>query len=308
MTQAAPAVSRAVRFINFLVAHPAEAFTLSELCQRIEINRASALRVLGALTAAGYLDRHPRHLTYSLGVTLVAIGQAATVRHPAVRVAQTEMEALADALGVQCQAVTVDDSGTLVIGEAGPGPMSIGMRLPRLPTIGLVHWAFASEERREAWLASTPSSPSQARILRRAVEAIRDRGFAMALEGPTREAMRAELERLPDVPNDGQTFENLRKLWTGATPGEIQQIEIDKNAEYAVAHLTAPVFGPDGQVSLEIVMRNLPERLRGQQVMDFADRLRTGCGSITRKTHGRAPAAKQQRTKKSASSRRRPGE
>ena len=63
MTERAPAVVRAVRLINFLVAHPAEAFTLSELCQRLDINRASALRVLAASTAAGYLDRAPRHLT-----------------------------------------------------------------------------------------------------------------------------------------------------------------------------------------------------------------------------------------------------
>ena len=265
--------------------------------QRLEINRASALRVLSALTAAGYLDRHPRHLTYSLGVTLVAVGQAATARHPAVRVAQAEMEALADALGVQCQAVRADDSGTLVIGEAGQGHASIGTRLPRLPTIGLVHWAFMAEERREERLASTPLSPSQAEILRQAFEAIRDRGFAMALEGPARQSMHRELERLSDVPNDRETLENLRRLWSAATSGEIQQIEIDRDSDYSVAHLAAPVFGSEGQVSLEIVMRNLPERLSGQQVMELADRLRTACGSITRRTHGRAPDAARRRTK-----------
>lgn len=297
MTQQAPAAVRAIRFINFLVAHPAEAFTLSELCQRLEINRASALRVLTALTAAGYLERHPRHLTYSLGVTLVAVGQAATVRHPAVRGAQTEMEALADALGVQCQAVTVDDSGTLVIGEAGQGPVSIGTRLPRLPTIGLVHWAFAAEERRDDWLASTPFTAAQARILRRALDAIRERGFAMALDGPVRQAMRRELERLADFPNDRETFDSFREVWKGASPGEVQQIEIDPHAEYAVAHLAAPVFGPEGEVSLEIVIRNLPEQLSGQEVIDLADRLQRACGAITRRTHGRAPSTPRRRAR-----------
>lgn len=289
MTQHAPAAVRAVRLINFLVAHPAEAFTLSELCQRLDINRASALRVLGALTAAGYLERHPRHLTYSLGITLVAIGQAATVRHASVRAAQTEMEALADELGVQCEAVTVDDSGTLVVGEAGRGNSLIGTRLPRLPTTGLAHWAFATDERREEWLASVPFSPSQAAILRDALETIRIRGFAMALEGTARQGVRRELERLADVPNDPEALERLRKLWNMATPGEIQQIEIEPSRDYCVAHLASPVFGPEGQVCLEIVIRNLPEHLSGQQVLDLADRLRTACGSATRRTHGRAP-------------------
>ncbi len=289
MTQLAPAAVRAIRLVNFLVAHPAEAFTLSELCQRLDINRASALRVLGALIAAGYLERHPRHLTYTLGVTLVAVGQAAAVRHPAVRVAQAEMEVLADALGVQCEAVTVDDSGTLVIGEAGTGNPSIGTRLPRLPTVGLAHWAFASEERREEWLSTTPFSASQAKILRRALMTIRERGFAMALEGSARDAMHLQFQRLADVPNDKDAIERLRRLLSDATPGEIQQLEIVRSHEYRVAYLAAPVFDPESQVSLEIVMRNLPEQLSGQQVLDLADRLRTASGSITRRTHGRAP-------------------
>ena len=289
MSQLAPAVVRAIRLVNFLVAHPAEAFTLSELCQRLDINRASALRVLGALVAAGYLERHPRHLTYTLGVTLVAVGQAAAVRHPAVRVAQAEMESLADALGVQCEAVTVDDSGTLVIGEAGTGHPSIGTRLPSLPTVGLAHWAYASEDRVEAWLATAPLSAAQEQILRRAVTVIRERGFAMAVEGSARDAMRKELQRLADVPNDEGAIERLRRLWSDATPGEIQQMEIVRSEEYRVAYLAAPVFDPEGQVSLEIVMRNLPEPLRGDQVLELADRLRTVSSSITRRTHGRAP-------------------
>jgi DNA-binding IclR family transcriptional regulator len=251
--------------------------------------QASALRVLSALTGTGYLERHPRHLTYALGVTLVAAGQAATLRHPAVRAAQAEMEALVDALGVQCEAVTVDDSGTLVIGEAGQGTLSIGTRLPRLPTVGLAHWAFATEEQREAWLDSTPFDPSQADILRSAFEAIRSRGFAMALDGPVRAAMRQELEHRADRASDREIVERFRELWKAASPGEIQQIEIDRDTEYAVAHLAAPVFGPTGEVCLEIVLRRLPDRLRGHRVLELADRLRTACGAITRRTHGRAP-------------------
>jgi hypothetical protein len=101
--------------------------------------------------------------------------------------------------------------------------------------------------------------------------------------------VRRELERLADVPNDPEALEHLRKLWNMATPGEIQQIEIEPSRDYCVAHLASPVFGPEGQVCLEIVMRNLPEHLSGQQVLDLADRLRTACGSATRRTHGRAP-------------------
>ena len=60
MSRPALAATRAISVLNFLAAHPADPFTLSDLADRLDINVASAHALLGVLTDAGYLVRHPR--------------------------------------------------------------------------------------------------------------------------------------------------------------------------------------------------------------------------------------------------------
>src|ERR1039458_5209422 len=72
MTRPALAAARAVEVLNFLASHPGESFTLSELSRHLNLNMASGLSVLKALTDAGYVHRHDSHKTYSLGPALVA--------------------------------------------------------------------------------------------------------------------------------------------------------------------------------------------------------------------------------------------
>ncbi len=289
MSQSAPASERAIRIIGFLAAHAGESFTLSELSQRLDINRASALRVLRSLTSAGFLERHPRHLTYSLGMTLVAIGQAAAVRHPAVPAAQRAMEAFADELGVQCNAVAVDEAGTLVVGEAGHGALTVGMRLPRVLGIGLAHWAFTDATRRREFIESTAASARSARFLGRALDVIRERGFAVALRGETRERMSALLAQLVERPEDPATLAALQTIWEQASEPEVQLIDLDRRRSYAPAHIAAPVFGADGGVILEIVARRLPDRVTGRRIWEVAERLQAACAVATRRVRGRMP-------------------
>src|SRR3546814_4826507 len=71
---------RIVRLINFFAAHPTESFTLSEVVDQLSISLGSAHRALRSLADARYLVRHPAHKTYSLGLALVAVGQAALER------------------------------------------------------------------------------------------------------------------------------------------------------------------------------------------------------------------------------------
>ncbi len=291
MNESSSAAQRAIRILGFLAAHPTEAFTLSDLCRRLDLNRASADRVVRALSAARFLDRHPRHLTYSLGISLVAVGHAAAVRHPVVAAARRAMEALSGELGLDCNAVSVDATGSLVVAETGRGLLGVGARLPPLPMMGLVHAAFAAEERRAAWLASMRFEAREADFLRGALAAIAGRGFAAALRGPVRERVRGELTRLLDTPEDREARERLRALWRQASQGELQLLAIDRSRDYAVAYVSAPVFDSAGQVALELVLRKPPERLSGSQLEALADRLRDACDGVTQAIHGRAPAA-----------------
>ena len=84
MPRPALAATRSAAILNFLAANPSEGFTLSDLAERLGINVASMHALLGALTDAGYLARHPRLRTYTLGPSVVALGTAALETHPAI--------------------------------------------------------------------------------------------------------------------------------------------------------------------------------------------------------------------------------
>jgi len=89
--------------------HLEESFTVSELSERLDMSFGSAHRVLGALTQAGYLYKHPKHKIYTLGLALLAIGQVAMTKHKVVAIAQEELQKLAARLDVSCLVSAITD-------------------------------------------------------------------------------------------------------------------------------------------------------------------------------------------------------
>ena len=60
MARPAPAVDRAVEILDFLADNPRDAFSLSELARRLDLNKASAHAILNALTDRGLPAAPPR--------------------------------------------------------------------------------------------------------------------------------------------------------------------------------------------------------------------------------------------------------
>jgi DNA-binding IclR family transcriptional regulator len=59
MVSSALSANRALAALDWVVGHPGESFTLSELSRAIGVNVPSLMSVLKSLTDAGYLVRHP---------------------------------------------------------------------------------------------------------------------------------------------------------------------------------------------------------------------------------------------------------
>ncbi|HEY5886406.1 MAG TPA: helix-turn-helix domain-containing protein, partial [Acidimicrobiales bacterium] len=104
MARPAPAVDRAVEILDFLTDNPRDAFSLSELARRLDLNKASAHAILNALTDQGYLLRHPSRKDYRLGPRLIAVGEAAREQYPVVEFARDELRRLSEDLGTECVA------------------------------------------------------------------------------------------------------------------------------------------------------------------------------------------------------------
>lgn len=294
MSQPAPAVTRAAQVIHFLASHPTESFGLSELSQRLDVNLASTHRILAALTNAGLIERHPRHRTYSLGLALVAAGQAALERHPTVEIAQRELQHLAEELGVECLAIAVAGDEFLVIARSGrpqPGRPTarVGERLPNLPFLGPLHWAWAPEEEFTSWLSHGDMSPAQLEFFRQAVTTVRSRGYSVACVGKALERLQEPLLRMAETPHDSALRSQVRQLIGELSQDELQLLQVEPGQRYRVSHIAAAVFDPKGRIALEISLVGIRRRLSAADISDWSHRVRASALQVTREIKGRPP-------------------
>lgn len=287
MARPAPAVERIVAIIEFLAARPEHAFSLSELSRRLRLNKATAHAALNSLVEAGWLIRHQSDKTYTLGPALVTIGAAAAARQrELVEFAEPEMHTLADELGLQCIASAVIGDEMVILAKAGrSAPLEVsvpvGQRLPLVPPLGTVFVAWAAPEEIERWLrrVGPSANPRQLKRYRKALAAVRARGYSIALEAGTRAQLASAL-------GDRREVEALiEKLGHE----EYALAELDSSASYEVSLLAAPVFGPDGRVALALTLFGFRGQLEAAQIPAIGERLRSAADAVTNAIHGRPP-------------------
>ncbi|MCB0878573.1 MAG: tRNA lysidine(34) synthetase TilS [Thermoleophilia bacterium] len=68
-------------------------------------------------------------------------------------------------------------------------------------------------------------------------------------------------------------------------------IDLDPERSYRVNHVAAPVFDPDGRVSVLLALIGFRGPVTGAEVASFAERLVEGATAVTQSVHGRLPAA-----------------
>ncbi|MBI3227637.1 MAG: helix-turn-helix domain-containing protein [Mycolicibacterium cosmeticum] len=253
MARPALSATRSVDVLNFLAANAPEQFTLSDLSGRLDINLASAHALLTTLEAAGYVVRHPRLRSYSLGASVVALGNAALQSHPAIACANDEAHRLSTELELSV-AVTAEAGTDIVflgrMGEHRPRDIAAyaGQRIPLAPPVGAVFVAWGDAT---TWLAEAPDSAQMQSVL----DEVRHRGWAASFE--------------PDH------YQPLGSL--------------DPAASYDVVMVTAPVFGPTGTTVVALTLLGLPPHLTADRITYYGEKVRNAGLLATRRSAGRAP-------------------
>jgi DNA-binding IclR family transcriptional regulator len=288
MSRAALAATRAVDLLNFLAAHPTEGFTLSELTRRLGINVASAHGLLGVLTEAGYVVRHARLRTYTLGPSVVALGTAALEQHAAIDVARDAARDLAGRTGLEVAVTSPAGEDILFLSRAGEhqarGPaVHVGQRVPLVPPIGsvFVAWGDAS-----AWLSRAEDPGAMAAVL----DAVRARGYSIALEADARHGLGRALDRLADVPSDASVRGQLEELLAELAHADYQVRELDRSRTYDVSMVAAPVFGTGREVVLALTLVGFPAGLPADRIAAYGEQVRDVGLVVTKRTHGVVPA------------------
>lgn len=291
----ASSYGRVIEIITFLAAHPTESFTLTELARHLQLTNGSAHRVLSALTEARFLSRHPKHKTYSLGIAMVGIGQAALERHRGLDVARREMARLSDELNVFAMINTIVDDELLMLARSGisqnfANVMQAGERRPFTPPSSLVKIAWSDEPVVEAYFAKA-SFMQEAVVarMRASLEVIRERGYSMAAVGDGMSLF--SRETVARVGRSGRNLsqQRLEEVLEQLTPDEAQLLDLDTASKVGVGYFSAPVFGPDGSVTFELMLSGLPPRMSREVIEGYARRLRASAAAITSETYGRMP-------------------
>jgi DNA-binding IclR family transcriptional regulator len=254
MARPALSASRSIAVLNFLAAHAPEPFTLSDISARLDINLASVHALLNTMEAAGYVVRHPRQRTYSLGASVVALGNAALQCHPAIACANDEAQRLSTELELSVAVTAAAGDDIVFLGRMGEHrPRDIeayaGQRIPLSPPMGAV---FAAWRDTEAWLAKASDRAAMESVL----DEVRSRGWAASFE-----------------------------------PDHYQPLgSMDPAASYDVVMVTAPVFGPAGTAVVALTLLGLPAALTAERIGFYGEKVRDAGLVATRRSGGRAPA------------------
>jgi DNA-binding IclR family transcriptional regulator len=282
--------------LNFLAAHPTETFTLAEIARHVGLSNGSAHRLLTTMAAGQFLSRNEKHRTYSLGMALVVIGQAAIEKHRGIEIARREVARLAVELNVQCSANTVVDGEIVVLVKEGTaqshlGLTRVGERRPLVPPVGLCHVAWAGEAAIEAYVEQ--AEPYLDAVLREhllaAFPLIRARGFAVAANGASSGRSRRAMVMPNNEVRNAAYWAGVFELVGQHSPNEIQLFDLAEAGPMGVSYMAAPVFSPTGSVAFALVVSGLPTGLGPRDIETYAERLCATAAVITSETHGRRP-------------------
>jgi DNA-binding IclR family transcriptional regulator len=287
MSRPALAATRAISVLNFLAAHPADEFTLSDLAARLEINVASAHALLGVLTDAGYLVRHPRLRTYTLGPSVVALGSAAMERHAAIDLARDAARGLAGELDLEVAVTAPAGDDIVFLARAGEHQargmaVHVGQRVPLAPPLGAVFMAWGDAG---PWLARAEDPARMQAVL----DGVRARGYSIALEADARRGLGDALDHLADAPADATLRGSVDELVVELGHGEYQVQELDRARTYDVSMVAAPVFGADGEVALALTLVGFAAGLPAERIAAYGEQVRDVGLVVTKRSLGRVP-------------------
>lgn len=298
MARPAPGAERTVALVTFLSRHPGRSFGLSELARRLGLNKATAYSMLVTLTESGWLVRDPVDKTYRLGPALVAVGDAAAgLERHVLELARPAMRRLSDELGVQvvASAVVGDDMVIAAVEGQAAAPVAFGSRpgytVPLAPPLGTVFIAWSEPAAVDHWLQRLGPDLDERRRhrYRHALEVVRRRGYAVALQGEGGPALRRALGALADDAANPEVRAAVERVIQAMTDDDYLLVDLDGIESHQLGLVSAPVFDRTGRVCLALTLTGFATRLTADEVAPYARRLTDVTASLTARVAGSPP-------------------
>jgi flavin reductase (DIM6/NTAB) family NADH-FMN oxidoreductase RutF/DNA-binding IclR family transcriptional regulator len=202
-----------------------------------------------------------------------------------------EMEQLASELSARCIATTRVEDELVITAGAGSSRRNavstlVGQRLPFIPPTCSVFAAWWPENEVEAWLRKTAPAAAHDTI-RAAMRLIRERGYSVGL---INEKQREFVSTLTNLANHRRSASevDLRDLIQGLS---YDPEDLGPSTQNHIRVITAPVFGPNGEVVLALTAYDFPKPPRDVGVRLYIDNLLAAAQRATRRLGGVYPTA-----------------
>ena len=199
-------------------------------------------------------------------------------------------------LGVACGVTAISNNEYVLLGREGTphsydGLTLVGERRFVVPTNGIGQMAWRSEAGIADYLdrgAGYLGDGVRAHLLA-AFPVIRRRGYSMAANGlGMRRLMQATVVPIGQAADPSDALAKL--AGAGEIPlEEFQLLAFADHAGKGVNYVAAPVFGPDGEISMEMLISDLPVDLSEVQFERHASRLLLAADIVTNEIRGRKP-------------------
>ncbi len=283
MARSSPGVQRVAAILNFIVDHPGQAFTLTDLVKALKLSRATCHALLTGLVEVGYLYR-TSDKNYMLGPALASIGRIALQHASPLQVAQPEMRALADQYDVICAAYFREGEDIIVRDRAASGShigwsAPAGARLKLRAPFGSIFYAWRPPAEAQAWLdaGDPPPTPEHRESMMQGMRFLRENGYSAHVRNP--EATRF------DLPPEQVFREESTVFPTSLLPA------IQDDALYSLVSIIAPIFELRGQIAFVLGLTGFTGTRKGAEIRQIGQDLVAACARISSFITGQLPAA-----------------
>ena len=149
--------ARALARLDLLMANPHQAYGLTEMTRRLNLNKATCHAILTTMANYGFLVQHPKTKAYRLGPSIIAAGNAAFAQFPALEYARPALEELDADLDVGFAVTGRSKLHVVLLALYGKAASSIdhiqlGLRLPNMAPLGACFTAWSPAKHLEEWL------------------------------------------------------------------------------------------------------------------------------------------------------------
>ncbi|MEE4189950.1 MAG: helix-turn-helix domain-containing protein [Halieaceae bacterium] len=291
--------ARALAILDLLMANPHQAFGLTEMTRRLNLNKATCHAILTTMATYGFLVQHPKTKAYRLGPSIIAAGNAAFVQFPVLEYARPALESLEQDLDVGFAVTGRSKSHIVLLALYGKAShlidnFQLGLRLPNIAPIGACFTAWSPAKHLQAWLDTAHEAyggydEKLDKRLRMSVIGIRARGYEVVLKTRAEAALHENLKQIQENWNLADLEEVTANYQRALCDEQVHLDRIEPRSRYEVATINVPVFAQRQLPALCFAAGSFEKPVTGAEIEHIAERIRAAANEVAEVAKQHAP-------------------